>query len=165
MDMFYDALLSEKTEKIPDEYDWFAPLIGDWDFDYYDHYENDEPRHVRGEWLFRRVLEGAAVEDLFICPSREERVSNPQPDGEYGVALRIFNPNKKCYDMIYSANAYITRLTFEKENGMLVGTPDYDANARWIFKDITEDTFHWQNITLMKNGVVRIHSNIYAKRK
>ena len=38
MDIFIDALLSEKTAKIPDEYDWFAPLIGDWDCDYYDEY-------------------------------------------------------------------------------------------------------------------------------
>ena len=29
MDNFIDALLSEKTDKIPDEFDWFAPLIGD----------------------------------------------------------------------------------------------------------------------------------------
>jgi|GEM_PF-2670455 hypothetical protein len=36
MDSFIDALLSQKTDKIPDEYDWFAPLLGDWDCDYYD---------------------------------------------------------------------------------------------------------------------------------
>ena len=29
MDNFIEALLSEKTDRIPDEYDWFAPLIGD----------------------------------------------------------------------------------------------------------------------------------------
>ena len=29
MDSFIDALLSQKTDKIPDEYDWFAPLLGD----------------------------------------------------------------------------------------------------------------------------------------
>ena len=27
MDIFIDALLSGKTDKIPDEYDWFAPLL------------------------------------------------------------------------------------------------------------------------------------------
>ena len=38
MDSFMEALLSEKTDKIPEEYDWFAPLIGDWDFEYHDGY-------------------------------------------------------------------------------------------------------------------------------
>lgn len=27
IDSFVDALLSDKTDRIPDEYDWFAPLI------------------------------------------------------------------------------------------------------------------------------------------
>ncbi len=36
MDNFIEALLSGKTDRIPDEYDWFAPFIGDWDCDYYD---------------------------------------------------------------------------------------------------------------------------------
>ena len=29
MDRFIDALLSPKTDKIPDAYDWFSPLLGD----------------------------------------------------------------------------------------------------------------------------------------
>jgi len=36
MDNFCEALLSSKTDRIPDGYDWFAPLIGDWECDYYD---------------------------------------------------------------------------------------------------------------------------------
>lgn len=53
MDTFIDALLSGKTDRIPDEYDWFAPLLGDWDCDYYDEPEPGRKRHVRGEWIFR----------------------------------------------------------------------------------------------------------------
>ena len=58
MDSFIDALLSQKTDKIPDEYDWFAPLLGDWACDYYDEL-NGQKRYVKGEWIFRRVLEEA----------------------------------------------------------------------------------------------------------
>ena len=56
MDTFSEALLSEKTDKIPESFDWFAPLLGDWDCDYYDEYVKGEKRHVKGEWIFRRVL-------------------------------------------------------------------------------------------------------------
>lgn len=55
MDKFVDALLSsERNGMIPEEDDWYAPLIGDWKFEYH------EPggRHLQGEWYFRRVLEG-----------------------------------------------------------------------------------------------------------
>ena len=65
MDTFSEALLSDKTDRIPDEFDWFAPLLGDWDCDYNDNYGGQE-RHVKGEWIFRRVLEGAGIQDIFI---------------------------------------------------------------------------------------------------
>ena len=48
MDFFSGALLSDKTDKIPEVYDWFAPLIGDWDCDYYDEPEKGHKRHVVG---------------------------------------------------------------------------------------------------------------------
>ncbi len=48
-DSFIEALLSDKTDRIPDEYDWFAPLIGDWDCDYYDEPSEGHKRHVKGE--------------------------------------------------------------------------------------------------------------------
>ena len=51
MDLFVEALLSGKTDRIPDGYDWFAPLIGDWDCDYYDEPEKGRKRHVKGECL------------------------------------------------------------------------------------------------------------------
>ena len=77
MDSFSDALLSAKTDKIPDEYDWFAPLLGDWDCDYYDEF-GGQKRYVKGEWIFRRVLEGAGIQDVFIFPSRMTKEMEPQ---------------------------------------------------------------------------------------
>ena len=36
MDSFIEALYGQSEETIPEEYDWFAPLLGDWEFDYKD---------------------------------------------------------------------------------------------------------------------------------
>ena len=120
MDIFIDALLSGKTDKIPDEYDWFAPLLGDWDCDYYDEY-GGQKRYVKGEWIFRRVLEGAGVQDVFIFPSRETKEKEPQPDGEYGSSFRMFNKSEKCYDVCYTCDHCMKRLRFTKEGDKLVG--------------------------------------------
>ena len=100
MNTFTDALLSDKTDRIPDEFDWFAPLIGDWDCDYFDEYEGVK-RQVKGEWLFRRILEGTGVQDVFIFPSRSTKEAEPQPDGEYGTSVRMFSKDKQCYDVVY----------------------------------------------------------------
>ena len=73
MDTFSDALLSPKTDRIPDEYDWFAPLLGDWDCDYYDELFDNRRRHVKGEWIFRRVLEGTGIQDISSSPPGPQR--------------------------------------------------------------------------------------------
>ena len=37
MSEFVKALLEcREDSRIPKEYDWFAPLLGDWEVDYYD---------------------------------------------------------------------------------------------------------------------------------
>jgi hypothetical protein len=167
-DEFVKALLAEeRADVIPEEYDWYAPLIGDWDFDYWDSYgvtDPSEKRHVKGEWLFRRVLLGTGIEDLFICPSRATRDTNPQPDGEYGVALRMFNAEKKCYDMVYACEKYMTRLEIHKVADKIechvVGRQE-----KWVFSDITENTFRWRNTTQSENGEWKVNSEIFAKRK
>ena len=114
MDRFAEALLSRQANPaLPAEDDWFAPLLGDWEFDYQDR----GGRRLKGEWYFRRALDGMAIEDLFICPSRDTREENPQPDGEYGAAVRMYNPKRRCYDMTYICSKGTTRLEARKEGG------------------------------------------------
>jgi len=165
MDTFTKALFGEKSNQIPKELDWFAPLIGDWDFDYHDGYGTDSMRVVKGEWLFRRVLNGTGIEDIFICPSRETMDTNPQPDGEYGVALRMFNAACKCYDMVYACKQKMSYLRFKQEDNKLVGTMLDKPSEKWVFSKIEENTFHWQNVTVLASGEWRTNSDVYAWRR
>ena len=72
---FTTALCSKvRNGRIPEEYDFFGILIGEWDIVWNDHLEEVNPRKVKGEWIFSRVLDGTAVQDLFIVPSRTERM-------------------------------------------------------------------------------------------
>ena len=65
IDSCVDALLSGKTDRIPDEYDWFAPLIGDWDCDYYDEPSEGHKRHVKVCEIFgRRVGRGTQKNEI-----------------------------------------------------------------------------------------------------
>lgn len=164
MDAFIEALLAEGTTSIPAEYDWFAPLLGDWDFDYRDGY-GGTVRQVKGEWFFRRVLDGMGIEDLFLCPSRATRDANPQPDGEYGAAIRMFNPAQGCYDMVYACGKYLRRLCFRRAGDSLVGTVLDNPAEQWVFSQIEGDTFRWQNITVLEDGTRRVNSDISARRR
>ena len=59
MDNFTEALYGRSEETIPEEYDWFAPLLGDWEFDYKDKFidgDRSRPqRQLKGEWIFRHT--------------------------------------------------------------------------------------------------------------
>lgn len=158
MEEFVRALLSEERSPcIPLEDDWFAPLLGDWRFDFSD----AGGRRLRGEWFFRRVLEGTAIEDLFICPARG---TPPQPDGEYGAAIRVYDPARRCYRMTYVCTKYTKQLEVRKENGQLVCTLLDDSRNRWVFTHIGEDTFQWQNQTLLESGEIKINCEVKASR-
>lgn len=165
MDIFSDALLSETAGKIPAEYDWFAPLIGDWDCDYYDDLIDNKRRHVKGEWIFRRILEGAGIQDIFIFPSRETREAAPQPDGEYGTSLRMFNKKNGCYDTVYTCERCMKRLCFTKEGDKLVGKVLEEEHTYWIFSDITADSFRWENVEIYPDGSRKLICEIFGRRQ
>ena len=165
MNTFSDALLSAKTDRIPEEYDWFAPLIGDWDCDYYDELDGRK-RHVRGEWLFRRILEGTGIQDVFIFPSRATKETDPQPDGEYGTSLRMFNREQGCYDVVYTCERCMKRLCFRmEEDGRLAGKVLDEENAFWVFSGMTGDSFHWENITVRPDGSRELICEIFGRRR
>ena len=164
MDTFSEALLSTKAYKIPEDYDWFAPLIGDWDCDYYDG-PDDQKRHVKGEWIFRYILEGTGVQDIFIFPSRSTKEEHPEPDGEYGTSLRMFNKQQLCYDVVYTCERCMKRLTFTKDgDDRLTGKVLDEKDAWWIFSDITKDRFRWENVRIREDRTKELVCEIFGKR-
>ena len=108
MDRFTTALISKYTLKIPVKDDWFAPLVGDWDIRCVDAMR----RETKGEWFFRRVLDGTGIEDLRLC-------SAMQP--ECAVTLRLYRADEGCYDAARSGEEGINRFRFTKENGKIIG--------------------------------------------
>lgn len=162
MDEFVSALLDRVDSGfIPAEDDWYAPLIGDWVFDY------TEPngRTVRGEWLFSKVLKSTAIEDLFICPSRDTKGAALWLDGEYGAALRMYDRARRCYDMTYVCTKYTKRLEVRKANGRIKCTVLDASGEKWCFPNITAETFRWQNETYQADGTVRVNCMVSARRR
>ncbi|OPJ58309.1 hypothetical protein [Clostridium oryzae] len=166
MSAFTDTLVSnKKSELLTDEYDYWKDLIGEWEFEYISGHGTEKERHVEGEWIFERVLEGIGIQDMFICPSRKTREENPQPDAEYGVTLRMFNPSTKMWDMVYTCCGQMERFVGTKEDGKIVLTNLDNPSRKWAFVEISKTKFHWQNITVLPNKSWKINSDIYAVKK
>lgn len=166
MKSFGEALCSnERSEKIPEAYDYFGALIGEWDIEWSDHLDDATPRRVKGEWIFSCILEGAAVQDLFIVPSRTERLNNPQADAEYGTTLCIYNPKTMVWDIFYGCTGTAFRLTAVKAADEVVLTENAEGKMRYVFSEITSDTFRWRKECLACEGQWRLEALVTAVRK
>jgi mutator protein MutT len=171
INFFSDSLIShEKSSIIPEEDNLFGQFVGEWEFEWVDHKGTKQERHVIGEWIFRWILEGTAIQDVFICPSRGERLNNPQPDGEYGTTVRIYNPKKKAWDIFYGCSGEATLLEAKKENDSIVlnyiNRENENRDMKWIFSDITENSFHWSNTVSQDGGVTwSIAGELFAVRR
>jgi len=119
---------------------------------------------VKGEWHFSWVLEGMAVQDVIILPSRDTRNENPHPDDEYGTTLRVYNPNTHAWDIAYCYTGKIMRLEARKQDGMIVLTNIDDERKKWVFVKIEDNNFHWQNVTVKNDGEWHINVDLYAER-
>jgi AraC-like DNA-binding protein len=74
-------------------------FVGKWEFDWaaYDE-EGKQLVTERGEWIFGWVLEGRAVQDVWIIPERGRRES----DGEYGTTIRFYDPQQDAWLVSWS---------------------------------------------------------------
>jgi len=148
---FVEALTSErKNMLLPEEFNYFGKLIGSWKINYV---EDDNSRAIKGEWHFSWVLEGMAIQDVIILP-----------DYEYGTSLRIFNPETKAWDVAYGYTEKIIRLEAKKQDDMIMLTFVNDERRKWVFTNIENNRFHWENITVKDDGEWDINAEIYAER-
>lgn len=151
MSNFYKALTSVgKHTTIPEEYDYFGKLIGGWTIDYIN---NSTSRVIKGEWHFSWILEGMAIQDVIILP-----------EFEYGTTLRVYNPITFAWDVAYAYTGRIMRLEARKQNGKIVLTSLENERKKWVFVEIKDNYFHWQDVSVQEDGEWRVDFDIYAHR-
>jgi hypothetical protein len=164
---FSEALVSSgRNELIPVDKDLFGQFVGEWDFEWVDNRGGNGERHIKGEWIFSWILEGRAIQDVFICPSRAERNLHPQPDAEYGTTVRVYNPKTEAWDVFYGYPAQATLLEARKKDGRIELTEVLKKEMKWVFSDINPGSFHWQNIATNDGGLTwTISGELFATRR
>ena len=79
-------VISPDLNQSADIYGW---LIGSWSVDVTDYDLGDSPRKSKGEWHFSRVLEGRAIQDVFIVPIRGSREGVDKESNRYGTTTPL----------------------------------------------------------------------------
>ncbi|HEX7019217.1 MAG TPA: putative glycolipid-binding domain-containing protein, partial [Gemmatimonadaceae bacterium] len=152
--------------------DMFTPLIGDWDAEVVDHLPGGITRRQSAEIHFAWVLEGRAIQDVWIVPARHERLKgdpSPSDGNRYGTTLRVYDPDRDAWGITWvnPVTRVETRLVGRRVGAQIVQTgADADGRLiRWVFVDLRSDRFHWRGERSADGGRTWITETEYFARR
>ena len=127
----------------------YAPLLGSWEVDVVDYEDGGTRRASTGEWHFAWVLEGRAIQDVFIVPPRWARQpGQPLARNRYGTTLRVYDPKLDAWRVTWLnpvSGATHTLLGRQRGEDIVQEGRDTDGElVRWSFSEITARSFRWR---------------------
>jgi hypothetical protein len=149
---------SGRAAEVPPQLDAYGWLVGSWELDVLHHWStNVSARNIKGELHAGWVLEGHAVQDVWIMPRRSDRtVQLDKKFNMYGTTLRVWDATIQGWRITWRNPAGDHH---EEQIGRRVGKdvvqlgvrPD-GTQTRWKFVEIAEDSFHWLGESLGQGG-------------
>jgi hypothetical protein len=151
----------------------YGQFVGDWDADIVT-YTPDGLRHQgQGEIHFGWVLEGRAIQDVWMIPRRKDRRADmpamPVAGNWYGTTIRVYDAVLDAWRIYWvdpATNAYYQQLG-RKQGADIVqeGTTEAGALSRWSFTEITPNSFHWRGqASFDKGSSWRLLVEVFARR-
>ncbi len=142
-------------------------FVGAWNADVTVFPDSGPPIRGRGEWLFARVMEGRAIQDLFIVPARPQRDS--ATTGPYGTTIRFPGPADSTWLVTWlnPVNGSVTRMTARREGSEIVqrGIDDDGHPFRWVFYRMEPSRFLWRaEDSTDARGWVRLQEMVVTRR-
>ena len=135
-------------------YGW---LIGDWEMDAVVHADDGTEHTAKGEIHFGWVLEGRAIQDVWILP------------GFFvGTTLRVYDPGIDAWHILWSdpLKQYYTRQLGRARGRDIVQEGKLgDATIRWSFTEIAPDSFRWLGERSLNGGATwQLQADFRARR-
>ena len=146
----------------------FGQFIGVWDMDIQlFNKANEIVYHQPGVWMFSWILDGRAIQDVIVGPPR----SNPA-NGErrIGTTIRYYDEVTKRWHITFmtpTGQIYIHLEGGQRGDTIVLEGKDTDGSAlRWMFTDITPQSFHWRGYTSPDDGKTwHLEQEMFAKRR
>ena len=144
----------DRAPEIPEEDDVYGWLCGSWDLEVLRYAGIDvSGQQLRGEVHAARVLEGRAVQDVWIMPRPEERRHDSDRNmNMYGTTLRSWDASISAWRIAWTNPVHNHREEqIGRWNGAVIlqeGVRPDGTRTRWTFTEITGHTFHWRGEAL-----------------
>jgi hypothetical protein len=146
-----------RAPEIPETSDVYGWLIGSWELEVRRYGMDLSERHVKGEVHFAWVLEGRVVQDIWIIPRLSERTASLEKIvNSYGVTLRVWDPAIQAWRV-----TWINPITGRRdelvgrwsgEDIVQIGAHSDGTPIRWVFSEITPNSFRWTGEVLNPDG-------------
>jgi hypothetical protein len=119
----------------------FGRLVGTWDVEYTDFSKNGKVTHRSGEFLVGWVMDGRAIQDLFII-----HPSTAHKEGFIGTTLRYFDPKSGTWSVTFidPENGAVETLkggALGDDRIVLLSQNTDGKVSRWSFEDIRPDSW------------------------
>jgi hypothetical protein len=129
----------------------FGQFIGDWEIE--DHYTKADGTEVnmKGEVHFRWILDGKAIQDVWMgCPR------GSQKNIIFGTTIRFYNPKIEAWYSTWISPIKNIVQTFVarkvNEDIILEGKTAKGYPLKWIFSQITPNSFRWHSEETQDEG-------------
>ena len=145
-------------------------LVGGWEAEVRDFSLDGRVHEGTGEWWFSWVLEGRAMQDVWISPPRNARTATraPQAAGNrYGTTIRHFDRKADAWHVtwINPVSGAGNHLAGRRDGDRMVllgeeqGTP-----IRWSFEHISASGFLWRGESRQADGSWRTEAEFRLRR-
>ena len=150
----------------------YAWLVGRWEFDITTILEDGATHHGNGEIHADWVLEGRAIQDVWMIPRLRDRHPDMTPlpgaGNWYGTTLRIYDPELDAWRILWNdpaINFFSQQIGRAQGRDIVQTGPDpRGGSMRWIFSDIQPNSFHWTSERAADERTWRREVDIRARR-
>jgi hypothetical protein len=160
---FFAVLAADgRSLEIPETLDVYGWLCGSWDLTVLRYRALDvSAQGLTGEMHAARVLEGRAVQDVWIMPRRGARTAASDPAmNMYGTTLRSWDASIQAWRIAWTNPIRSHREeqigSWQGRDIVQTGTRADGTKTRWTFTEITANSFHWRGEALYPNQDVWI---------
>jgi hypothetical protein len=155
---FIDALhTTGPAQDRKDKMNLYGWLIGDWDMQAIVHREDGTEYRSRGEIHFGWVLEGRAIQDVWMLPGVF-----------YGTTLRVYDPSLDAWHILWSdpLKQFYARQIGRARGSDIVqeGMDGAGTPIRWSFTDISPNSFRWLSERSVHHENWRLQAEFLARR-
>ena len=128
----------------------FGQFVGSWDFTWHD-IGGEQPIGGTGQWHFGWVLQGRAVQDVWIAYHADGSLY------DYGTTIRAYDARTGRWNVAYCSPVRGSLRTFSArmihDEIVLEGRSADGHLTHWIFSEIRRDSFRWRGEISKNDGV------------